>query len=315
MFCYPEHIDGEMSKLFARLKGEEFLRGLDPRRICTPGRACAGGVERDPSLSRGQRASQLTYLTLLAAHAEHPLALERMDPAAMLRGNGAKLPGRRATARGRSSRRLIEDMNQLVSLPLPSPVPALVAAAGDSARTRFLEFFAANIRNPHTRRAYSRAVAEFLAWCARRRRAVARACRSRCMSRRGSRAQTGGLSAPSVKQRLAAIRHLFDWLVVGQIVPVNPAASVRGPQHIVKSGKTPVLEPAEARGAARQHRRDDAGGLARPRPDCAHGLFVRARRRGARHEGRGRVRAEPPPLGAVARERRQGARHAVPSQS
>ncbi len=60
-------------------------------------------------------------------------------------------------------------------------------------------------------------------------------------------AQTREVSAPTVKQRLAAIRHLFDWLVVGQVVPVNPAASVRGPQHIVKSGKTPVLEPAEAR--------------------------------------------------------------------
>jgi integrase len=34
---------------------------------------------------------------------------------------------------------------------------------------------------------------------------------------------------------------------VGQVVPVNPAAAVRGPQHIVKNGKTPVLEPAEAR--------------------------------------------------------------------
>ena len=56
-----------------------------------------------------------------------------------------------------------------------------------------------------------------------------------------------GLAAPSVKQRLAALRHLFDWLVVGQIVPTNPAASVRGPQHIVKGGKTPVLDPAEAR--------------------------------------------------------------------
>jgi site-specific recombinase XerD len=60
-------------------------------------------------------------------------------------------------------------------------------------------------------------------------------------------AQTRELAAPTVKQQLAAIRHLFDWLVVGQVVPVNPAASVRGPQHIVKAGKTPVLEPAEAR--------------------------------------------------------------------
>jgi hypothetical protein len=58
-------------------------------------------------------------------------------------------------------------MNHLAPLPSPDlPVPTLLAAAGDRARVRFLEFFAANIRNPHTRRAYGRAVREFLAWCA-----------------------------------------------------------------------------------------------------------------------------------------------------
>ena len=56
-----------------------------------------------------------------------------------------------------------------------------------------------------------------------------------------------GCAAPSVKQRLAAIRHLFDFLVIGQVVPTNPAASVRGPRHVVKEGKTPALDPAEAR--------------------------------------------------------------------
>ena len=55
-------------------------------------------------------------------------------------------------------------------------------------------------------------------------------------------AGTRELAAPSVKQRLAAIRHLFDWLVTGQVVPVNPAASVRGPRHVVTSGQTPVLD-------------------------------------------------------------------------
>src|SRR5580692_3846718 len=55
------------------------------------------------------------------------------------------------------------------------------------------------------------------------------------------------LAAPSVKQRLAAVRHLFDWLVTGQAVPVNPVGSVRGPRHVVTSGQTPVLDPAEAR--------------------------------------------------------------------
>ena len=50
-----------------------------------------------------------------------------------------------------------------------------------------------------------------------------------------------------MKQQLVAIRHLFDWLVMGQVVPLNPAASVRGPAHSVRQGKTPVLEPTEAR--------------------------------------------------------------------
>jgi site-specific recombinase XerC len=51
---------------------------------------------------------------------------------------------------------------------------------------------------------------------------------------------------PSSK-RLAAIRYLFDWLVTGQVVPINPASYVRGPSHSVKRGKTPVLDPSEAR--------------------------------------------------------------------
>jgi hypothetical protein len=44
--------------------------------------------------------------------------------------------------------------------------PALISAAGERAGVRFVGFFTANIRNPHTRRAYARAVTDFLAWCA-----------------------------------------------------------------------------------------------------------------------------------------------------
>ena len=54
-------------------------------------------------------------------------------------------------------------------------------------------------------------------------------------------------SAPTVKQHLAALRMLGDWLVVSQVLPVNPAAAVRGPTHVVTKGATPVLSPAEAR--------------------------------------------------------------------
>ena len=40
---------------------------------------------------------------------------------------------------------------------------------------------------------------------------------------------------------------LFDWLVTGHIMEMNPAHSVRGPKYVVKRGKTPVLTNDEAR--------------------------------------------------------------------
>jgi site-specific recombinase XerD len=136
-------------------------------------------------------------------------------------------------------------MNQLVPINA-STLPALVAAAGECAGMRFLEFFAANIRNPHTRRAYGRAAEEFLGWCAAAGVPSIAAVQPVHVAT-WIEAGTRELAAPSVKQRLAAIRHLFDWLVTGQVVPVNPAGSVRGPRHVVTSGQTPVLDPTEAR--------------------------------------------------------------------
>lgn len=138
-------------------------------------------------------------------------------------------------------------MNELVlSSAMSTNVPALVSQAGERAGLRFLEFFTANIRNPNTRRAYARAASEFLTWCVDvgvpDLAAVAPLHVATWIELQG---QT--LAAPSVKQRLAAIRHLFDWLVVGQVMPHNPAASVRGPSHTSRTGKTPVLDPSEAR--------------------------------------------------------------------
>lgn len=123
-------------------------------------------------------------------------------------------------------------------------LPAIVT--GERAQLRFLEFFTAQIRNPNTRRAYARAVTEFLTWCSRM--GVAElATIGPLHVATWIELQTQTLAAPSVKQRLAALRHLFDWLVVGQIIPHNPASSVRGPSHSARSGKTPVLDPSEAR--------------------------------------------------------------------
>lgn len=128
----------------------------------------------------------------------------------------------------------------------PPALPALLAADDDRARIRYIEFFTATIRNPNTRRAYARATGDFLSWCERHGIPSLTAVQPVHVAAYIEQ-MTGALSAPTVKQRLAAIRHLFDWLVTGQIVPVNPAASVRGPSHKVRRGKTSVLEPAEAR--------------------------------------------------------------------
>ena len=124
-------------------------------------------------------------------------------------------------------------------------VPAVVLAAGKNAGLRFLEFFTANIRNPNTRRAYHRACCDFLRWCESGGLAldqIGPVHVAAYIERIGK-----DLARPSVKQQLAAIRMLFDWLVVGQVVPFNPASSVRGPRFTTKKGKTPVLSAEEAR--------------------------------------------------------------------
>jgi integrase/recombinase XerD len=122
-------------------------------------------------------------------------------------------------------------------------VPALIGDAGEHAARRFLEFFTANIRNPNTRAAYAQAVAQFLRWCEGRGLSL-RAIEPMAVA---AYIESHPGSDPTKKQHLAAIRMLFDWLVIGQVVPGNPASSVRGPKHVVKKGKTPVLSAAEAR--------------------------------------------------------------------
>jgi integrase/recombinase XerD len=122
-------------------------------------------------------------------------------------------------------------------------LPAMISDAGEDAGRRFIEFFTANIRNKNTRAAYMRALVPFFEWCEGRGVGLHDV---QPVHVAGYVEQHKG-SAPTVKQHLAAIRMMFDWMVVGQIVPVNPAASVRGPKHVVKRGKTPVLRAEQAR--------------------------------------------------------------------
>lgn len=124
-------------------------------------------------------------------------------------------------------------------------LPTLIVEAGEKAQRRFIEFFTANIRNPNTRLAYARAVARFLEWCDRG--GVSLDAVSPIIVAAYIEQLQELVSTPTVKQHLAAIRVLFDWLVVGQVVAFNPASSVRGPSYVIKKGKTPVLTADEAR--------------------------------------------------------------------
>ena len=122
-------------------------------------------------------------------------------------------------------------------------LPAIIEDAGEDAQRKFVEFFVARIRNKNTRAAYGRAVLRFFDWCQDRGLALHEiepiAVSAYIESHPGS--------APTVKQHLAAIRMLFDHLVVSQVVRFNPAHAVRGPRHVVKKGKTPVLTAEETR--------------------------------------------------------------------
>jgi site-specific recombinase XerD len=110
----------------------------------------------------------------------------------------------------------------------------MVAALGDQASWRYVEFFRQYRQRPHAPGAW---------------------CEQRCLALTAIRPfdvaawvkELDEHSAPSVKQQLAAVRMLFDWLVIGQVMSMNPAAAVRGPKHVVKTGKTPVLDAVEWR--------------------------------------------------------------------
>jgi len=124
-------------------------------------------------------------------------------------------------------------------------VPSLFVNAGGDAVRRFIEFFTANIRNRNTRTAYAFAVVRFANWCDARSIALEQLTPVIVAAYIEELGQH--LDKPSVKQHLAALRMLFDYLVTGQVLPMNPAYAVRGPKHVVKSGRTPVLSAEETR--------------------------------------------------------------------
>ena len=134
----------------------------------------------------------------------------------------------------------------LIIAPSPALIAAPLFAPTPKAARRVLEFFTAQINNDHTRKAYLNAARRFAAWCDTRALHELAAVQPFHVAAFIKELQAQ-FTPPTVKQHLAALRMLFDWLVIGHVMETNPAHAVRGPKYVVKKGKTPVLDADEAR--------------------------------------------------------------------
>jgi hypothetical protein len=135
--------------------------------------------------------------------------------------------------------------NYIILAPSPDLQPAPFFTPTPKAAKRVLEFFTGQINNDHTRRAYMNATRRFAAWCVQRNLDELSYVQPFHVAAFIKDLQAE-VSPPTVKQHMAALRMLLDWLVTGHVIDVNPAHAVRGPKYVVKKGKTPVLAAAEA---------------------------------------------------------------------
>jgi site-specific recombinase XerD len=135
---------------------------------------------------------------------------------------------------------------EIIPSPAAAVLPARLFTPTPKAARRVAEFFTTQINNDHTRKAYLNATRRFAQWCEARGIRELAAAEPIHVAAFVKHLQ-GEFSAPTVKQHLAALRMLCDWLVTGHVLDVNPAHAVRGPKYVVKKGKTPVLTAEEAR--------------------------------------------------------------------
>src|SRR5882762_3694582 len=112
-------------------------------------------------------------------------------------------------------------------------IPGLIAAAGPQVTETYIDFFTSTIRNRNTRAAYARACWQFFDWCA----AHGLELTTVRPFHVAAWIEDFPGSKPTIKQKLAAVRMLYDFLVVRQIARSNPAHSVRGPKYVVKKGE------------------------------------------------------------------------------
>ncbi|MEZ4710657.1 MAG: tyrosine-type recombinase/integrase [Caldilineaceae bacterium] len=124
-------------------------------------------------------------------------------------------------------------------------IPNVIVELGGGASFRFAEYFKSKIRNPNTRLAYTKAVIKFLNWCETHNLAFNQI--NPIILGEYFDSLKMELQITTVKQHHSAIKKFFDWMVMGHFFPINPMYSVEAPKYSQRKGKTPVMEPEEAR--------------------------------------------------------------------
>jgi integrase/recombinase XerD len=157
--------------------------------------------------------------------------------------------------------------------PLPRrATPPLIEQAGNGARFAWDEWFSAEMRNPHTRRAYGHAVRQFLAWCE----GQSLPLRDVTPGAVGDYYNALRVSVPTKNQHLSALRCFFDRLVIRHAVLLNPASSVRGERYSLTEGKTPEITVDQERKLLKSIRGRDLAAL-RDRAIAAIFIYTAAR--------------------------------------
>jgi hypothetical protein len=145
------------------------------------------------------------------------------------------------------------------------------SAAGPEVTETYIDFFTSTIRNRNTRAAYARACWQFFEWCA----AHSLVLTTVRPFHVAAWIEDFPESKPTIKLKLAAVRMLYDFLVVRQITRSNPAHSVRGPKYVVKKGKTPVWSREDAKTLLDSIPKDSVSGFTGPSAHCRDVLQLR----------------------------------------
>jgi cell filamentation protein len=83
-FCYPEHIDSELRRLFDWLRSENYLRNLSSEQLAARLAYFLSELNAIHAFREGNGRTQLAFAFLLSSQAGHPLDLRRLDPKAFL---------------------------------------------------------------------------------------------------------------------------------------------------------------------------------------------------------------------------------------